>query len=38
MAERSIVIDHSTLYRWVIRLIPLLNKAFHQHKRTVERR
>lgn len=28
MAERGIVLDHSTLHRWVIRLIPVLDKAF----------
>ncbi|EEP93522.1 IS1327 transposase, partial [Yersinia aldovae ATCC 35236] len=28
MAERSIVVDHSTLHCWVIRLVPLLDKAF----------
>ncbi|MBD2810448.1 IS6 family transposase [Xenorhabdus sp. Vera] len=38
MAERGIVVDHSTLYCWVIRLTPLLNKAFRQYKRTVGRR
>lgn len=24
MAERGIVVDHSTLHRWVIRLVPLI--------------
>lgn len=24
MAERGIIVDHSTLYRWVIRLTPLM--------------
>nr|WP_115160285.1 IS6 family transposase [Serratia fonticola] len=38
MAERGIVGDHSTLHRWVIRLVPLLDKAFRRHKRTVGRR
>ncbi|PJX31441.1 IS6 family transposase [Klebsiella sp. A-Nf5] len=38
MAERGIVVDHSTLHRWVIRLVPLLDKAFRRHKRTVGRR
>uniref|UniRef100_A0A077NI75 Transposase n=1 Tax=Xenorhabdus bovienii str. feltiae Moldova TaxID=1398200 RepID=A0A077NI75_XENBV len=37
MAERGITVDHSTLYRWVIRT-PLLGKAFHRHKRPVGRR
>ncbi len=30
MAERGIVLDHSTLHRWVIRLVPLLDKAFRR--------
>ena len=38
MAERGIVVDHSTLHRWVIRLVLLLDKAFRRHKRTVGRR
>ncbi|WP_145588988.1 IS6 family transposase [Yersinia rochesterensis] len=38
MAERGIVVDHSTLHRWVLRLVPLLDKAFRRHKRTVGRR
>ncbi|UZM80127.1 IS6 family transposase [Yersinia massiliensis] len=35
MAERGIAVDHSTLHRWVIRLAPLLDKAFRRHKRSV---
>ncbi len=27
MAERSILVDHTTLHRWIIRLMPLLDKA-----------
>ncbi|CQJ04588.1 IS6 family transposase [Yersinia massiliensis] len=38
MAERGIAVDHSTLHRWVIRLVPLLDKVFRRHKRTVSRR
>jgi len=38
MAERGIAIDHSTLHRWVIRLVPMLDKAFRRHKRSVGRR
>ncbi|WP_260467008.1 IS66 family transposase, partial [Enterobacter cloacae] len=38
MAERGIIVDHSTLHRWVIRLVPLLDKAFRRHKRTAGRR
>lgn len=35
MAERGILVDHTTLYRWIIRLTPLLNKAFRRYKRAV---
>ena len=38
MAERGIVVDHSTLHRWVVRLVPLLDKAFRRHKHRVGRR
>ena len=38
MAERVITVDHSTLHRWVVRLVPLLDKAFRRHKRSVGRR
>ncbi|MBC3219669.1 IS6 family transposase [Serratia fonticola] len=37
MAERGVIVDHSTLHRWVIRLEPLLDKAFRRHKRPVGR-
>ena len=35
MAERGIIVDHSRLHRWVIRLVPLLDKVFRRHKRNV---
>lgn len=38
MAERGVAVDHSTLHRWVIRRVPLLDKAFRRRKRTVGRR
>ena len=38
MAERGIIVDHSTLHRWVIRLVPLLDKVFRRNKRAVGRR
>ncbi len=48
MAERGVIVDHSTLHctalhctaphRWVIRQVPLLDKAFRRHKCTVVRR
>lgn len=37
MAERDVIVDHSTLHRWVIRLVPFLDKTFRRHKRTVAR-
>ena len=33
MAERGVIIDHSTLNRWVIHYAPMLEKAFHNKKR-----
>ncbi|HAU3148094.1 TPA: IS6 family transposase, partial [Salmonella enterica subsp. salamae] len=38
MAERGIIVGHSTLHRWVIRLLPLLAQALRWHKHTVGRR
>lgn len=38
MAERGIAVDHSTLDRWVIHILPSLDKAFRRHKRSVGRR
>ena len=38
MAERGIFVDHSMLHRWVIRLVPSLDKAFRRSKRSVGRR
>jgi putative transposase len=38
MVERGIVLDHSTIHRWVVRMVPLLDKAFRRRKRTVGRR
>ncbi|CRY69488.1 putative transposase remnant [Yersinia pekkanenii] len=35
MAEPGIIVDHSTLHRWVIRMVPLLDKVFRRHKRSV---
>ncbi|QTL39217.1 IS6 family transposase [Xenorhabdus budapestensis] len=38
MAERGLFIDHATIHRWVIRLIPLLDKVFRRRKRPTGRR
>ncbi|WP_407670873.1 IS6 family transposase [Paraburkholderia franconis] len=35
MAERGVDVDHSTVHRWVIKLVPLFEKAFRRHKRPV---
>lgn len=32
MAERAIGVDHSTVHRWVIKLVPLFEKTFRKHK------
>lgn len=32
MAERGIEVDHSTVHRWVIKLVPLFEKAFRKCK------
>jgi transposase-like protein len=35
MAERGVDVDHSTVHRWVVKLVPLFEKAFRRHKRPV---
>jgi transposase-like protein len=35
VAERGIAVDHSTVHRWAIKLLPVLEKAFRRHKRPV---
>ncbi|WP_157650152.1 IS6 family transposase [Burkholderia ubonensis] len=35
MAERGVSVDHSTVHRWAIKLLPVLEKAFRQRKRSV---
>ena len=35
MAERGISVDHSTVHRWAIKLLPVLEKAFRLRKRPV---
>src|ERR1700721_3695052 len=35
MAERGFEVDHSSVHRWVIKLVPLFEKAFRRHKRPV---
>jgi putative transposase len=35
MAERGFEVDHSSVHRWVIKLVPLLEKTFRKRKRPV---
>src|SRR5260370_11915587 len=35
MAERDIGVDHSTVHRWVIKLVPMFEKTFRNQKRPV---
>ncbi|GJH18441.1 IS6 family transposase [Caballeronia novacaledonica] len=37
MAERGIEVDHSSVHRWVIKLLPVFEKAFRRRKRPVGR-
>jgi hypothetical protein len=32
MQERGVAVDHSSINRWAIRFLPLLEKAFRNHK------
>jgi putative transposase len=33
MEERGVCVDHSSINRWSIRFLPMLEKVFRQHKR-----
>ena len=35
IAERGFEVDHSTVHRWVIKLVPLFEKTFRKHQRPV---
>jgi transposase-like protein len=37
MAERGISVDHSTVHRWALKLLPVLERTFRRCKRTVGR-
>ena len=37
MAERGISVDHSTVHRWAIKVLPVLEKTFRRHKKAVGR-
>jgi putative transposase len=36
MEERGVFVDHSSINRWAIRFLPLLEKTFRKHKRPVD--
>jgi putative transposase len=35
MQERGVVVDHSSINRWTVRFLPVLEKAFRHHKHAV---
>ena len=35
MGERGVSVDHSTVHRWALKLLPVLEKALRSHKRPV---
>ena len=35
MAERGIAVDHSTVHRWAIKLLPVIEKSFRRCKRAI---
>lgn len=35
MEERGVFVDHSSINRWAIRFLPLLEKAFRKHKQPI---
>jgi transposase-like protein len=37
MEERGVFVDHSSVNRWAIRFLPLLEKVFRKHKHSVYR-
>lgn len=37
MAERGVEVDHSTVHRWALKILPVLAKVFRRRKRSVGR-
>ena len=35
MAERGVAVDHATVHRWAVKILPLLAKVFRGRKRPV---
>ncbi len=38
MAERGIYVDHSTLHRWILRLVPVITQVAKRYKRPVSQK
>ena len=37
MGERGVVVDHATVHRWAVKILPVLAKIFRSRKRSVGR-
>lgn len=37
MAERGVQVDHATVHRWALKILPVLAKVFRRRKRPVGR-
>jgi transposase-like protein len=35
MAERGVFVDHATIHRWALKIMPALVRVFHDRKRSV---
>jgi putative transposase len=35
MAERGVIVDHATVHRWALKILPVLATVFRRHKRPV---
>ncbi len=35
MAERGVVVDHATVHRWSLKILPVLAKVFRRRKHSV---
>ena len=35
MAERGVLVDHTTVHRWSVKMLPILAAAMRRRKRTV---
>jgi hypothetical protein len=36
MAERGVVVDHATVHRWALKMLPVLAAVFRARKRSVD--